>query len=263
MPQRNTAKVSRQSDLQPVYDLIDALQPAKVRAAYNRLSYRTRAFIMIGVGVMVLIWTVVLMLQAVTEHVRATTGPFLMDAIKAPYQLETRLIPMLPADQGFLLPISFGEYSASSIPFQATPAPDQKAGAPVTPVTLPASALNVPLANCLLSAVDGAAPTNCTTYTATFSTSVDYMNASGTAVNVAMSFFAGHTDASQVMRKIQQQAATLGSIGNYAIGVTPVDYFYSSQSGIYSFSWANGPWVNTASSASFDDLEKFLKQFPY
>jgi hypothetical protein len=266
MSQRNQAKTVRQSDFQPVYDLIDTLQPANLRAAYHRLNHRTRAMLLIGSGLVVLLWVSLTMTQLALQYIHSTTGPFLLDALKSPYQLEARPLSMLAADQISILPATVGDYSVMGSTFQATPMPaqsdkDSKVAAPAQ--QLPTSVVNAPLGNCLISAVDGAVPSNCTGYNATFTTMGDYQNAKETTLNVTMAMFSSHAEASQVMKKLQQQALSQGSVGNYAIGVGQVDYFYSSQSNLYVFSWANGMSVFTASSSSFDDLEKFVKQFPY
>lgn len=265
MAQRNSVKVTTKSDLQPVYDLINALQPRNVKAAYNRLGHRTRALLLIAGSTVILLWALTTILSLAVQHVRATTGPFLMDALKAPYSLEARLIPLPPADQSFVLPNTVGEYAVMGSLFQATPIPPQAAESTEPVPALPAmtSVISSQVASCLSTALEGPTPTNCATYNASFVAAGDYQKAAGTSLNIVMAYFASHSDASEVMRSLQRQASTNGTVGNYAIGVGQVDYFYSSQSQLYVFTWANGAWVYTASSPSFDDLEAFIKQFPY
>jgi hypothetical protein len=260
-------KATRQSDLQPVYDLIDALQPAHIKAAYKRLNRRTRAILLISVATVVLLWALFSILGFAMNYVKNTTGPFLTEALKTSYNLEARVMPLPPVDQTSLLPNAVANYTLVGSPYQATPVPaktgkNNKADAQPT-VVPPAPVINSPLGTCLTTAIIGADPANCTGLPAVYTAMGDYQNAAGTTVNVSMALFTSHTEAGDVMRKLQQQAAVGGSLGNYAIGVTQVDYFYSSQPQVYMFSWANGSWVYTAVSSSSEDLDQFVKNFPY
>ena len=52
--------------------------------------------------------------------------------------------------------------------------------------------------------------------------------------------------------------------GNYVLLTDrTVDYFYSSSRDRFTFSWSNGSWVYTASSADLGVLDSLLIAFPY
>lgn len=246
-----------------MYDLLDALRPAHLKAVFYSLSHRTRWIIITSVAVIALMWSALMLVQVMMQHVRNTTGPFLFDALVDPYGLEVRLIPALTGDLD--LPPVVGSYTRSASILNIASDATAAESAPETEAeTVEPAPVRSATAECLLTAAsDSANPLNCTGYQALYAASTEYQTADGVTIQVNAARFPTDAVATEAMNALHTQAGTLGRTGNFAIGVTAVDYFYSSANALYSFTWSNAVWVYTVSSPSFDQLEAFVKAFPY
>ncbi|MEZ4667652.1 MAG: hypothetical protein R3E39_07015 [Anaerolineae bacterium] len=267
MSRSNSRTQRRQSDLQPVYDLLDALHPAHLKDQFNSLSHRTRWIIITTAAVIALMWSALMLVQAMVQHVHSTTGPFLLDAIVSPYGLEGRLVPALGGDLD--LPTTVGDFNR--IGDVVTLSPDIKQ--PVESASAETAAgdedaVSAPIrsatAECLLTAAsDSTDVVNCITFRALYAASTDYKIADGSTLNVTAARFPTEETATEATYSLYEQAGSQGKTGNFAIGVLPVDYFASSGNGLYSFTWSNSVWVYTVAAASYDQMEAFVKAFPY
>jgi|FLYN01.1.fsa_nt_gi hypothetical protein len=293
----------RESDLQPVYDFLDAIRPSNLRAAWRRTNRHTRWLMIFTVAGVVLLWSVLRISIMVANHIDATTGPFLWDALRAPYNLEKRFVPAVDPNADLetiaLLPATIGEFTlqpeveaveetateqavdqAASEPV-SEPSPEavtadsaaegaitaeQTAGAEAAVTETPVPEIPVivyPVSDCLYAGgtpVDKAA---CVTAAAQYIESGTYQNAEGTAIRVTVAQFASDSEATQVAKDLHRYAFTIGSVGNFALGVGQVDFFYSTITDQYSFVWSHENWVYTASGPVFDDVEALVKAFPY
>jgi hypothetical protein len=263
-PIRPLAK-SRESDLQPVYDVLDALQPAHLKAAYHRLDRRTRYWLIIGIATVVLGWSMLTLMQMITRHVAATTGPFLSDALQAPFQLDTRPMPAWTTENTMILPSNVGNYAIVDgsvqivIPTPVTEATSGQATVPDVPSVVPAAVLG----KCLHSATSADLTATCVGIPAQYLAFADYQSAEGIVIHLVSAQFGSHDDATQAIKALRRQAGSVGHVGDYAIGVGTVDFFYSVTGDQYNFTWSNGMWVYLVSGASSADLEAFTQSFSY
>lgn len=273
---QHDASPRRESDLQPVYDFLGTIQPSHLRTAWHRIDRRTRWLMVFMIAGIILLWSVMRISFMVASHIEATSGPFLWDALRAPYDLEVRLIPTvdLNADPATitLLPTAVGDYALQAEPVeevtgeetveQAVPeaAVDETTAAADNAA---APAVIYPVSDCLYA---GGAPIDkaaCVSAVAQYIESGDYQAAQGMPIHLTMAQFASDYEATQVARDLHRFAFSIGSVGNFALGVGQADFFYGSTSDLYTFAWSHGTWVLTASSSRFDDLEAFVQAFPY
>ncbi len=282
--------VHPQSDLQPVYDVLDALQFGHLKAAYNRLSIRTRWFIIIGVATLVLVWATVSLSGLLVQHIRATSGPFLMEALQPPYNLVERLTPETDPAQMTILPMQLDTYvlnlmtvqtlhdgiapvveaDAAAVTAETTDAAaatteTTDAAAPVEAVVAPIQYL---MGNCLVSAgnfdPEADAQTTCVGVPATYLTSGLYEGGSGSPIYMAAARFNPDVvSTSDVMKTLKDYAEGVGRSGNYVIGIGAADFFYSTTPELYSFVWAHNGWVYVISGPDMPQLETALKVFPF
>lgn len=264
MAQQRKTISSRQSDLQPVYDLLEALHPARLRRNWQRLDMRSRWLLIISVASLILVWVMLNLTSLMIRHTRATSGTFLFDALHAPYQLETRLLPVLPLDDTSMLPAAAGEYMLQPETVQVVrPAVAAAPSAAETEaVAAPVNAASRFITGqCLLSPPETDAP--CLSSQWLYLTSGSYAKPDGTIINAAAASFASAAEGRQAMKDVHGYANQRSVMGNYALGIWPVDYFYSSFNGVYTFVWSHDNWIFTLSSTALEDMEKLIEAFPY
>lgn len=265
MTQQHKAIKPQQSDLQPVYDLLDALQPARLRRNWQRLDRRTRWMLVMSGASLVLVWVALSVTSMMIRHVQATSGDFLFEALRAPYELETRLLPLQPLDEASILAASVGDYVLQLETVQTSrPATTEAAARPDAAVdvqAVPAVASQMVLGQCLLAVPESDTP--CASHPGQYLTSGTYAKADGTVIQAAAASFASTDEARQVTKDVHRYASQVGVMGNYVLGISAVDYFYSSSYGVYTFTWSHENWVYSLSSTSFDALENLLAVFPY
>jgi hypothetical protein len=264
MAQRKVVS-QRQSELQPVYDFLDMLHPARLRAHWNRIGRRAQWTLVISLASLVLIWVVLNLLLLTMRHVRATTGPFLFEALQAPYELSARPVP-LPGDETVtVLPAAAGDYTLQAETVQIVapgmPAPVQAAATEQETAPAPAVA-NFFVGQCLLNAAQPETETPCTGVAPLYLTFGTY-GSGGTLLDAAAARFDSAANAREAMKSLRQFSGANEAVGNYAVGVGEVDFFYSSTGERYTFTWAHDTWVYTVSGAAFHELEKLVRAFPY
>jgi len=268
MSQQRKTSARRESDLQPVYEVIDALQPDHLKAAYNRMDRRTRYVIIMIIASAVLAWSMLTAVRLLSQQIAATTGPFLMDALKAPYSLDTRTLPIPVDAQTTVLPMTVDSLTRLDqtvkviVPVVVSEA-EQEAGAiQETGMNLDALAA-YPLAGCLATTVTNSIESACVPFRAQYATFGDYQMADGSRMNVTAAQFSSDDEATQVMKALIHQAGSVGRVGNYVLGVSAVDYFNSAAGNYYIFTWSHGMWVYTLTHPSLPVLEAAVKAFPY
>lgn len=260
MAQRSVSK-QPQSDFQPIYDAIDALRPARLKATWQKMSHRGRILMLIMAALAVLLWSVGVIGALIGNYVRDTSGPLLIEALRSPYGLEGRLYPALEAPA---LPQTAGAWLLSAPPVLVTPPPAVKEGEP--PIPVPGVSLESALNTCLVQTALGVTPeAPCAGVASAYALIGDYQTQAGDRLNMVMSQFASPEDARLAMRQLFERARTDadGRTGSYVLGVTEVDYFTSSGRRMYSFSWGHGLWVYTVTTPSFDAMEDFVRSFPH
>lgn len=263
MAQLRSKQVQRQSDLQPVYDLLDALHPARLRAAFTRLDHRTRWILVTSVAGVVLLWTVLSLMQLGISSIRASSGPFLLDALRAPYNLEARLIPA--PDMLMTLPVQVGEYLVQPETVMMALVPTLTEGSDIATVEAPALtfAPSSPAAQCMVKALNDAGKSVCGMPNPLYLTGGNFVNGAGLTTQMIASQYASAADARQAVRALFRETRQQAVTGNYAIGVGAVDYFFGSTAENRTFAWGHGNWVYLVTSASNSELEAVLNQLPF
>jgi hypothetical protein len=267
MSQKRKPAFRRESDLQPIYDVVDALQPDHLKAAYNRMDRRTRYLVIMLVATLILAWSMLTAVRLLSNHIAATTGPFLFDALKAPYSLDTRTLP-LPVDaQTTVLPTAVGDITRLdetvkvivpvAVSASQEAAAEEQVGIPLD------SLAGYPLAGCLATTATSNLESACVGFSAQYVTFGDFQSKDGSRVNVIAAQFASDAEATQVMKALSRYAGSVGRVGNYALGVGTVDYFNSATVDHHIFTWSHGMWVYTMTSKSLSLLESTIKSFPY
>lgn len=222
-----------------------------LRAPYDRLDARTRMIIKVGLGCFLGVWAFA-MIAIVFHNLGNPDGPYIFDAMKAPYTLESRWQPPLPDQNTNVMPSSVSDFAL-----------DLGHSTVATQGSAFSSTVSTQPGACLFSAIEGSDPTNCTGFNAEYVASGDFANPSGDKVNVVMAKFSRHDDAISVMKTFLAEARALGGVDKYVIGVTLVSYFSSAYNGAYNFYWSNGDWVYIASSASVQALDQLVTDFPF
>lgn len=258
MAQSRSKRTQRQSDLQPVYDLIDALNPSKLQRSFLSLSHRTRWMLVSVVAGLIFLWVVISLMQLGVQTIRANSGPFLMDALRVPYNMEARLIT--PPGTLVNLPVQVGEYALQADSIQLTPAPVVD---PAVVPTAPSFTAVSPIAQCMVNAGAGLTDAACGLVNMQYVAGGNYLHSNAQTTQIVASMFASQSESQEAVRTLFQTARHQGMTGNYAIGLGAVDYFFSSTATTYTFTWGHGNWVYTVSSASFAELETILNNLPF
>ncbi len=261
-----------QSDLQPVYDILDVLHPDNLKAVFNRLDFRTRWLIIITSATLILLWVTISLASGLAQHIRATSGPFLLDALQAPYSMTERTVPAADVTQITMLPMEIEDYILNLLTVETfipgvTPVVEAAAEIADGSAAEVAPAEQYLLAECLLSAADfdplAETNTGCLPFPVAYLTSGLYEGGASPIHLVAAQFDPVEVLTGNVMKSLKSQAERIGRMGNYVIGVGTVDFFYSSTPDLYSITWAHDGWVYTISTPDMNQLEKMLEAFPY
>jgi hypothetical protein len=267
-PQKRKPPVRRESDLQPIYDVVDALQPDQLKAAYNRMDRRTRYMVIMLIATLVLAWAMLTAVRLLSQHISATTGPFLMDALKAPYNLDARTLPTPIDAQTTVLPAAVADFARLDETVKVIVPVDVSEGQPdAGDVEQAATGLEAlagyPLAGCLATAASNSVESACVPFRAQYVTFGDYQIADGSRMNVTAAQFVSDADATDAVKALSHYAGSIGRVGNYVLGVGAVDYFNSAAGNYHIFTWSHGMWVYTMTHQSLPALESAMKVFPY
>ncbi|GEM_PF-4507770 len=82
----------------------------RVRDFVRRVNPRVRALTMIAFALLVLVWVATDLGRRALQYMEDMRGPFLYDALVAPYPLQTRPLPPPEAPAASLLPVTAGPY---------------------------------------------------------------------------------------------------------------------------------------------------------
>lgn len=231
--------------LRRTFDFIYSIDLREMRRSFNRIDSRTRWLIITIAASAVLLLVALQFTKAAIQAVEWANRPSLQDRLAAPYDLEARALPQIITNE-------------------------DGSAAPLLPAALQGFTLQAEAAapslleQCLLSASGQDKAPCAMSRAAHFIEGGSYAADNGHAVGVILAQFASENDAAQALLELYRYSRSIGRIGNYALLETrPVDYYYSSTRQQFAFSWSNGPWVYTASSASFETLEQFMSAFQY
>ncbi len=240
-PPKPGRKGSREETAAELVDafLIDAQAVSRqVQARLHKVNRRTWWLLLISFASFVLIWAVVMLFQ----HWQSTRGPVLLDALQGPYNLEARPLPALDADLTTLLPGVVGAYTLLT-DVQADPGQ---------------------LGTCLQQAGTEGALCEVTYHPVNLTMGQYQAVANAPPVTVVVAQFYDEAQSAQAMAELIQYSRATGRVGNYTLRrVRPVDYYYSTSKGVYTFTWSKGVYVYVVSGASMTDVDAFVKNFPY
>ncbi len=263
------------SDLQPVYTLLDFVWPPHLLHAFNRIERRKRWAIIISIASIVLLWSLWTLTTTLMRQVRSNSGAFLMDALQAPYNMVDRQTPTVSAAYMTILPLQtdvllLDVASVETFVPGVTPKvePATEASEDAAAPTIASQLESDLLGNCLWSAGDYNPNVKeqlaCLKLPAAYLTNGLYNNAGGAAIHVVAAQFKPEMATTQeVMTALKAVADSIGRTGNYVIGVGAVSYFYSSTPDLYSFTWSHNDWVYSIASPDMGQLEKAVKGFAY
>lgn len=230
---------TEQSDLR-LFERIEALAPTTLYARWMQLKRRTRWLVVITLASLVLAAALMTLSNAAIEHIDNTRGPFLEEALVAPYQIAARALPS--ADRALLATVGGYRYHQDSAE---------------TPVTYHRSG------QCLLQIDSDKAAICGLDASVKARVSGGYLRDDGAAVSVVAAQLSSSAEVSAAMPELVTFSDQNGSIGNFSVGGGNVDYFYSREGDRYAFTWSRADWIYTASSTSFAALEDWLGAFSY
>jgi len=182
------------------------------------------------------------------DYIKSQRGPFLEEALAAPFELGERPMPAAAASAQSLLPQTIGDYV-------------------ITDRAITQLQPSSPTNHCLLGLGYSREETNpplCRRSYGMLSIASAQYRYKNRFVDVAIAQFPSDDQAAATMQELLSHARRWGQVGNFALdGVGGVDYFYSSVRGWMSFTWARGPWVFSISSNRVSTVEEVAPQFPY
>lgn len=105
----------RQKSSFPVFDYIDAMMPDKLADRFNDMPHHIRWTIVSAVASLIILWVFMRVVVGSINHYIDTRGPYLQDALRLPYALETRPLPAYPdvieeVVDIYVLPDTIGAY---------------------------------------------------------------------------------------------------------------------------------------------------------
>ncbi|HEX3049579.1 MAG TPA: hypothetical protein VHP83_02910 [Aggregatilineaceae bacterium] len=212
---------------------------------------RVRGVTLLMFSVATLLVLVYVLFLFYKEYVHDHTGPFLQEALAAPYEMNERTLPDWAEGQtGTILPEAFGtnRYSTPEIEHYS---------------------MHV-LNRCLVGVpVDWGTQAYCDrSQGAVLVEKARYMDKSNSPVDVIAVRFTDVAAAQTTHLELLRYARKSGQVGNFSVdGTTANDYFYASTysdvARWYSYSWRRDEWVFTISTQDSLKLDEKIKAFPY
>ncbi len=233
------------------------------RLFVSRVPARLKALILIMTALVVLVVCMGFVTERLLDHIADTRGPFLTEALRAPYALETRPLPPLEAGALTIFPARVGGYLLTQVvqvgPADSTAAPAGGLDAMSPPAGL-LGRCALGLYNFHVTACDFARD-----YTAQGAAVGVYTRPGGTdPVYVYAVQFADMERVAEALAALRGYARTIGRTSGFALyGAASVDYFQSSTRGWFSFDWVRANWIFQVSARAQAELEGFMPVFTY
>jgi len=220
----------------------------RAKADFDRLPRVVQGAFYIVTGVLILVAAGSLLGTQWQSLLGGDDGPVLVEALAAPYQLETRAAPPQDAEPWQLIPDPLGEYERS-------------------PDVITAENPSSPTNQCLLGLGYDAKIINapfCTrSYGVIGTASARYLDGR-IKVDLAIARFSNDIKAELTMFELLRHARQYGQVGDFALGgVRDADYFFSSVRGWVTLTWRRGPWIFSLSSVKFESLEPAIEAYSY
>lgn len=90
-----------------------------------------------------------------------------------------------------------------------------------------------------------------------------YADAEGNIIEVAVANYWNERVKSETMVDAVHSAGIFSRVGDFVVSATEVDYFYSTTSDWFSFTWGRGAWIFSISASTPDLLTTSVEAFPY
>jgi hypothetical protein len=260
--------------LRQMFDFLESINIKTGRKIYYSVPRRVWNIIVGVVALMVLIWATVSLVNVALTQLAWENRPSIMARLAGPYSIDTHPTPILDLSiETGVLPETVGSYNNQLIAVDVSVGraefvnvstrivgDDGSSFDAVTRGTLQVSNFT---GLCLLNTA-GAVVIDCgLPRYALYAEAVNYVSG-GDTVTVVVAQFADTEQTSQAFTQLYEVSRFVGVVGNYAmLESRAVDYFYSSTSNNFHFTWTNGTWIYTANSVSMTALDGFMSTFPY
>lgn len=220
-------------------------QFCRLKRAYQRQSVLMRGLESVALALAILAVIGYGVAREAKAYIEARQGPFLQDALVAPYNLDERPVSNATQSQA-LIPALIGSYLRTDQPITRS---------------YPSSPTN----QCLLGLEydrDIIDPPTCVRRYGALNVAAGHYLNEWKAVDLAVARFPNDLSAEATMFDLLHHARNFGQVGNYAIGTgSSVDYFYSSVRGWFSFTWSQGPWIFSVSGPKLSYIEAVIEHY--
>lgn len=221
---------------------------SEAKARFDALPPLLRGAYLITLSIIIMLGAGYFVGTFAYDYIMSQRGPFLAEALVAPFELAERPVPVEGATAASALPSAIGDYVRTD-----------RAITQLQPSS--------PTNHCLLGIGYSREETNpplCRRSYGMLSIAAAQYRYQNRFVDVAIAQFPSEEHAAVTMEELLAHARRWGQVGNFALGgVGGVDYFYSSVRGWMSFTWARGPWVFSISSNRVSTVEEVIPLFPY
>ena len=162
-------------------------------------------------------------------------------ALRAPFDLDNRVLLAedMPIDD--VLPDSFGDFQ------QLTETEGE---------TLSFGRLT----SCLVD--NGTFECNIT-YRPQYQATTRYSDNNGNTIEVVVANYWNERITTEAMVDAVHSAGEFSRVGDFVVAVGEIDYFYSTTSDWFSFTWAHGAWMFSVSAETPESLTSAVQAFPY
>ena len=220
----------------------------KAKSDFDRLPLAVRGAFYLALALLLLALVGVILGMQLPSLLNDHSGPVLVEALAAPYDLEERDAPPSSAEAWQLVPDVLGEFERST-------------------EIMTASNPSSPTNQCLLGLgydTKIVNPPACARSYGVVGTGMARYLDGRIKVDLAVARFSNEAKAGITMFELLRHVRQYGQAGDFAIGgVREVDYFYSAVRGWVSFTWRRGPWIFSLSSTRYASLETAIAAYPY
>ncbi len=209
----------------------------------QKIHPRVWAITGIMMSVLVLLFVVYAGLSLLTGGdepvVEADTITF-ANALSSPFDLNDRALLDPNTHINDVLPVSFGDFQRVTNP---------EAMEPFSRLT--SCLTNTGTSQCALE------------YTPQYNLATHYIDSEGNVIEVMVTNYWNEDLATETMDDAVSHARTFSRVGNFVVGAGEIDYFYSTTSNWFSFTWGHGAWVFSISASYPEVLENAVQALPY
>jgi len=267
------------------FDLLWNINPAAIIDTFRRIDVRFRLLIIFVITIGALSVAGNKLVGWGLDYIAEQNQPSLIERLSAPYDLGTRAAPVFVSQQSSVLGAPIADFTliapsqtlaeirdemetareaAKAEAAEAAASGDAPADVaddaePVAVAIRPAECLQF----ALLKNVE-------VVHTCELGQQPKYyevgtfQRGNNPSVEVVITNFTNAETARDTVRELRGYTNNVGFVGNYVmVNSQPVNYFYSVTNRAISFTWSNEHWVYTMTSASADEIDALLADFPF